>query len=198
MREQGRVRWKRFALIFIPAAAVASVLVGAVARGAVGASFVVAGEKIKVTADLIRAWDVAEFPGVVETKGGKQIPVYLTMNRHLEAFNLCQSYLVDTPMGTVTIKVTGGTGKDPVTADNQVIYARRLAGDNYSTNVQIGRDASTASTLPGITGQPGVAGQVSSTVVVKNSRQIILGTSAERLGFPESLLRVLPGIQECF
>jgi hypothetical protein len=198
MREQGRVRWKRFALIFIPSTAVASLLLCATVQGAVGASFVVAGETIKVSADEIRAWGVSEFGDTVQTKDGSEHPVYVTALRRSEADNLCQSYLLRTPLGPVTIRLTGGTGGEPVRAENQVIYAIRLESHPRYTGLRFGRDASTLPSVPGVTGPTGAVGQYASTATVRHSRQLQLATSAWVLDVPDSSLRVLRGEHECF
>lgn len=198
MRELGRVRWKRFALIFVPATAVASLLFVATVQGAIGASFVVSGQTIKSSADLIRAWGVSEFGGVVETKDGKKIPVYITTNRRSEAVGTCTSYLLRTPIGTATVRATAGTPERPVRAENQVFFAVRQAGDLEYTNIQTGRDASTLNTVPGAHGQEGSPGAYASTIVVHNARQLQIATSAEAVSVPGSSVRVLFGVHECF
>jgi hypothetical protein len=198
MREQGRVRWNRFALVFIPAMVVGSLLFCATVQGAIGAAFVVAGQTIKVSASEIRAFGVSEFGSHLETKNGKPIPVFVTASRRTEIFNLCESYLLRTPLGTATVKVTGGTGGEPVTGVNHVVYAKRLHGHTSYTNLQIGRDASTLDSVPGVIGSPGNVGQYSSVVIVRDSRQIQIALSAESLAIPDSSLRVLIGEHECF
>ncbi|MFC4588702.1 DUF6230 family protein [Sphaerisporangium corydalis] len=198
MRQQGRVRWKRFALIFLPATAVATLLLCcATVWGAVNASFVIAGQDLKVTASVIRAWNVTEFGDPVETTNGT-VPAYVTTARRAEIFDLCQSYLVNTPVGVATIKLTGGDLGEPVRAQNQVVFAKMITGYTMYTNFQVGRDASTLPTLSGVHGTPGAAGQYAAVVVVKDVRQIQLANSAESLIVPNSLARVLPGVHECF
>ncbi|WP_248962045.1 DUF6230 family protein [Sphaerisporangium perillae] len=198
MREQGRVRWKRFALLFVPATVVATLLVGAAVQGAIGASFVVAGTPIKISASLIKALGVVEFGSTVEMKNGKVIPVYVVGARRVETFDLCQSVKFPTPLGPVTLKTTAGDQGEPVTSEHQVTKALMIAGDTTYTDLEVGRDASTLDTVPGITGPPGTFGQQSTTVVTRNSRQILLALSAAKITLPDSRLRVLVGDHPCF
>jgi hypothetical protein len=198
MDGQGRVRWRRFAAIFVPATAAAVLLLYATVQGAIGVTFAVAGRKIKVSADKVRAWAPTEFGGVVETKEGKPIPVLVTTTRRTELFNLCQSYLFSTPLGDSTIKLTGGTDGRPVVAENQVVDALVLRQEPRYTNIQIGRDASTLDTPPGAEGRPGEVSQFASMAVSTNLRQIQLAVSATSIVIPNSLVRVLPGDQGCF
>ncbi|MET8156698.1 DUF6230 family protein [Sphaerisporangium sp. NPDC005289] len=198
MREQGRVRWKRFAMIFIPATAAAAMLVGATVQGAVGASFVVAGTPIKSSADLVKAFGDEEFGGFVETKDGQKIPVYIVASGRLETFNLCQSYLLNTPIGPVTVRTTAGNDGRPVVAIRQVLKATMISGDVTYTGIELGRDASTLDQIPGITGPPGTPGVQAPKVVSRNSRQVFLALSAARLELPNLTLRILLGDHECF
>ncbi|MFC4530059.1 DUF6230 family protein [Sphaerisporangium dianthi] len=198
MREQGRVRWRRFGLVFIPSMAAAALLVGATVQGAVGASFVVAGTPIKASADLIKAYGDEEFGGFVETRDGQKIPVYIIANRRVETFNLCQSYLLRTPIGPVTVRTTAGANGKPVVAKQQVIKTTMLSGDLTYTNIELGRDASTLDTVPGVSGPPGTPGVQATKVVSRNSRQVFLALSAARLELPDVTLRILLGDHECF
>ncbi|RCG27828.1 hypothetical protein DQ384_25180 [Sphaerisporangium album] len=199
MREQGRVRWRRFAAIFITATVAASLLVAAAVQGAVGVSFVVSGRKIKIRIDKLRAFDVVEFDTTLEAKDGRKIPVHVASNRRTEAFGFCQSYLFDTPLGPATFKLTGGTNGEPQVSEGTVLYALRITNDKtISTNVKLGLDASTLESVPGVSGPPGFVGQHTDVIVAFNSQQTLVATTSNKLITPDSVLRVIPGVHECF
>ncbi|GGK78511.1 hypothetical protein Sme01_22830 [Sphaerisporangium melleum] len=186
-------------MIFVPAAAAATFLVGAAVQGAIGASFVVAGTPIKTSAELVKSYGAAEFGSFVETKDGREIPVYVVANRRVESYNLCQSYLLPSPVGPVTIRIVAGTEGRPVVSQHQVTKATMLeAGHATYTDFEFGRDASTLDQVPGISGPAGVPGVQATAVVARNARQVFLATSSARLDLPDLRLRVLLGVHECF
>ncbi|GAB3886711.1 hypothetical protein GCM10027612_24260 [Microbispora bryophytorum subsp. camponoti] len=145
---QGRVRWKRFALVFVPALAVASVLVGATAEGAIGASFVVSGDTFKVSADTLQGQGFVQYGSTVENKKGQKIPVAVSGIRKATLTNMCQTVLVKSPVGAVTIRITAGTGKDPVIAENMIVDATQIEGNAVFTKLEAGRDASSSTRCP--------------------------------------------------
>ncbi|MEV6982585.1 DUF6230 family protein [Sphaerisporangium sp. NPDC051017] len=199
MREQGRVRWRRFAAIFIPATLAASLLVFAAAQGAIGVSFVVSGRKIKTSVEKLRAFDVTQFDTTVETKDGRKIPVHVASNKRTESFGFCQSYLFDTPLGPATLKLTGGTNGEPVISRDAVLYALRFTNDKITaTNDKLGLDASTVESVPGVSGPPGFVGEHADTITVFNSRQTLVASTAGSVTTPDSVVRVIPGVHECF
>jgi hypothetical protein len=198
MVEQGRVRWKRFALVFVPALAVASVLVGATAEGAIGASFVVSGDTFKVSADKLQGQGFVQFGSLVENKKGQKIPVAVSGIRHATLTNMCQTVLVDSPVGAVTIKLTAGTGKNPVVAENMIVDASQLQGNAVFTRIQVGRDAGTLDAVSGGVGPSGMFGQQASAVSITGFKQVSWAVNAATFKLPGLKLAVEPGKHECF
>jgi hypothetical protein len=198
MVEQGRVRWKRFALVFVPAIVVASVLVGATAEGAIGASFVVSGDSFKVSADSLQGKGFVQYGSLVENKKGQKIPVAVSGIREATLTNMCQTVLVKSPVGAVTIRLTAGTGKDPVTAENMIVDASQLQGNAVFSNIEVGRDASTLDQVPGAAGPAGMFGQQASSVTIKDFRQVSWSVNAATFKLPGLKLGVEPGEHECF
>ncbi|WP_169950516.1 DUF6230 family protein [Microbispora sp. H11081] len=195
---EGRVRWKRFALVFLPALAVASVLVGATAEGAIGASFVVSGDTFKVSADTLKGQGFVQYGSTVENKKGRKIPVAVSGIRKATLTNMCQTVLVKSPVGTVTLRITAGTGKDPVTAENMIVDASQIEGDAVFTNLEAGRDASALDQLPGGEGAAGMFGQQASAITIKDFRQVSWSVNAATFKLPGLKLAVEPGEHECF
>jgi hypothetical protein len=56
---QGRVRWRRFAAIFVPAFIAIGAMVILAAQGALGVSFAISGVQFTVTADKLTAPDLS-------------------------------------------------------------------------------------------------------------------------------------------
>ncbi|MGW5261109.1 DUF6230 family protein [Microbispora sp. NPDC004025] len=195
---QGRVRWKRFALVFVPALAVASVLVGATAEGAIGASFVVSGDTFKVSADTLQGQGFVQYGSTVENKKGQKIPVAVSGIRKATLTNMCQTVLVKSPVGAVTIRITAGTGKDPVTAENMIVDASQIEGNAVFTKLEAGRDASALDQLPGAAGAAGMFGQQASGITIKDFRQVSWSVNAATFKLPGLKLAVEPGKHECF
>jgi hypothetical protein len=60
----GKVRWRRFAILLIPSAAVAAVLVGLTATGSVAASISVSGNAFEVTSTQLRGTGFEQFGSI--------------------------------------------------------------------------------------------------------------------------------------
>ena len=60
----GKVRWRRFAILMVPAAAVAAVLVGLTATGSIAASISVSGSAFEVTSAQLRGTGFEQFGGI--------------------------------------------------------------------------------------------------------------------------------------
>ncbi|GII53307.1 hypothetical protein Pth03_16960 [Planotetraspora thailandica] len=196
--ERGHVRWKRFALVFVPAAVVASVLVGATAEGAIGASFVVSGDTFKVSADKLQGQGFIQYGSLTQNKKGQKIPVAISGIRHATLTNMCQTVRVDSPVGDVTIKLTAGTGKNPVVAENMIVDASQLQGNAVFKNIQVGRDASTLDAVTGGAGPSGMFGQQATSVSITGFKQVSWAVNAATFKLPDLKLTVEPGDHECF
>src|SRR5580658_10106640 len=68
----GKVRWRRFAIVAVPAVAVAGILVGLTAEGAIASSISVSGEEYKVTASQLTGTGFEQFGGEVSNAKGPQ------------------------------------------------------------------------------------------------------------------------------
>src|SRR5439155_20449077 len=70
----GKVRWRRFAILMIPAAAVAAGMIGLTAAGASGASLSVSGSGCEGTSTQLRGTGCEEFGGIAAQASGTQRP----------------------------------------------------------------------------------------------------------------------------
>jgi hypothetical protein len=181
----GRVRWRRFGLIMLPAAIVAAVLISLTAKGAVAASFSVSGQQFTVTASKLNGTGFEQFGSTFKQSDGKSQPVAVSVIRNATLSNMCQSVKV---LG-VTLRITAGSGSTPVTAQNLVVGATDLSGNATFKNISVGQDASTLSQA-GETGQAGTFGQQASGVSITDVHQVAWSTTAGTFKLPGFHLQV--------
>ncbi|HEY2441614.1 MAG TPA: DUF6230 family protein [Streptosporangiaceae bacterium] len=184
--EHGRVRWRRFAVIMLPAAVIASVLIALTARGAIAASFAVSGQQFTVTATKLTGTGFEQYGSTFKEANGKEQPVAVSVIRNATLSNLCQSVKV---LG-VTLRITAGSGSTPVTASNLVVGATDLSGDATFKNISVGQDASTLNQAPGETGQAGTFAQQASSVSISGVHQVAWSTTAGTFTLPGFHLQV--------
>ena len=188
---QGRVDWRRFVMIFVPALAAAILLVVLTSEAVLAVSFSISGTPFTVTARHLDGRGFEQF-GVVDTSGLPVLPghakhIVLTENaiRSATLSHLCQSV----SLGGLILRITAGDGGTPVSASDLVVDADRLSGDARFTQIHIGQDASTLNQVPGVRGLPGGFGEQAATVTIDNLRQHAYATTAGTFTLPGFLLR---------
>lgn len=192
----GRTRWRRFAVVLVPALAAVGGLLFGVSAGAFPAQFTVSGQQFKVSADELRGEGFVQVPGWDRTGEGENIPVARSIIGEAELDNLCQSVAVpDGVIGAIfpgidhiVLRIEAGGGGDPATASNLVIGLDQLSGDATFTNIEIGNDAADISDEPALAGQ---FGQRSDRIVIEDLRQTAYSTSAGTFRLTGLSLRVL-------
>src|SRR5258708_30685356 len=107
----GRVKWKRFAIVMVPSAVVAAVLIGLTAQGAIGANISLSGQEYLVTANQLSGTGLEQFGSVVP-QGNKQIPVAVSAIKSADLTNLCQAIQV----GGVPLLLPVGSAPQPARA----------------------------------------------------------------------------------
>ncbi|GAB3210437.1 DUF6230 family protein [Marinactinospora thermotolerans] len=195
---QGGVGWRRFLLALGPALGAAAVLVVLTAQGSIAASFAVSGQNFKVSADSLEGTGFAQFGDVATSVDDTAHPVALSVIDDAELTNLCQSVLMETPVGDVTLLVEAGQDGTPVTARNMVIDLEQLSGEASFSGMQIGRDASTLENASGEAGAPGGFGMQAGTINVTDLRLTAWSVNAGTFGLNGLQLGVKPGDHECF
>ncbi|HUJ06053.1 MAG TPA: DUF6230 family protein [Streptosporangiaceae bacterium] len=183
---RGRVSWRRFAAIMVPAAVLAAVLVLLTAQSVLAVSFSISGTPFTVTAKVLRGRGFEQF-GVLDTSVLKVLPghsnqIVLTANaiRYATLSHLCQAVT----LGGLTLRITAGNGRVPVSATDLVVDADKLSGNVTFTNVHIGQDASTLNQVPGVRGPAGDFGQQATSVVITNLYQHAYATTAGTFKLP--------------
>lgn len=195
----GRVRWKRFAAIMVPAAVAAGALVFMTSEGAIAASFAVSGSSFKVSVDSLDGAGFEQFGAIDKSADGKGHPVQVSAIGNATIRNLCQSMAVPTPLGTLSVVLhAGGPGGAPVQAKNLVMDVESLAANAEFTNIQIGRDASTVNQVPGVTGAAGGFAQQATRVHLDHVRQTAWATTAGTFKLNGLRMSLQPGSHDCF
>lgn len=176
----GRTRWKRFAAIMIPAGVATGGLLYATASGALASSFAISGQNFTVSADSIDGTGFEQFGDKVTPAGKGDTPVAVSGISHASIKNLCQSVSV----GPIVMRLTAGTGTDPVTADNLVLSVSDLTAKKATFgNINIGQDAGK---LAGPTeGTATMFGQQADTVHLEGVKQTAWATSAGTFTLPD-------------
>jgi len=198
----GKVRWRRFALIFVPAVAVTGLLLGLTAEGALASSFSISGQQFQVSADSLSGTGFQQFGTIDEEVGNKPVAVAQSEIGSAKIKNLCQSVVADFPLGlgTYTLRISAGSGSTPVSASSLIIDANQLSGSNVTfSNINIGQDASTLNAVPGAPdGAPGTFGQQASDIEISGLQQTAYSTSAGTFTLPGFSLSLSAGAKPCF
>ena len=177
---RGRVRWRRFAILFVPAMAAAVTMVVLTTEGVLAASISVSGSAFEVSANQLQGTGFEQFGGIATQATGTQHPVAVSVIRNATLQSLCQSVAV----GPFTLVLRAGAGSTPVSAENLVVDADQLSGNATFTNIAIGQDAGTLTEVPGTTGASGGFGEQADTIVITNLRQHTWLTTAGTFTLP--------------
>ena len=176
----GRVRWRRFAILFVPAMVVAALLVALTTEGVLAASISVSGSAFEVSSTQLKGTGFEQFGGVVTDSKGNQHPVAISAIKSASLANLCQSVSV----GPLTLRITAGGGSSPAQATNLIVDSDNLSGNATFGNMVIGQDAGTLNEVPGVAGQSGGFGQQADTITIDNLRQNTWLTTAGSFTLP--------------
>jgi hypothetical protein len=172
---RGKVKWRRFAIVAIPAFVVAGTLVGLTAEGALASSISVSGQQFTITADQLAGTGFAQYGGVLPNSAGSQTPVIVSSIKNATMTKLCQSVSV---LG-MTVHLTAGGSGTPVSASNLVVDANdQTASSAVFTNISIGQDAGT------LGGPAGTFGEAADQVTIDNLVQHTWYTTAGTFTLP--------------
>jgi Family of unknown function (DUF6230) len=188
----GRVSWRRFGFILIPAFLLAAMLIILTATSVLAVSFSISGTAFTVTAKQLRGKGFEEFGtvdnSVINDLPGNSNQIILTANaiRSATISHLCQ----EVNIGGFTLIITAGDGSTPVSATDLVVDADKFSGSQATfTHMSIGQDASTLNEVPGVTGPKGGFAQQAATVVIDNLNQHAYATTAGTFTLPGFSLR---------
>ncbi|MEW2519107.1 DUF6230 family protein [Actinacidiphila alni] len=180
---RGGTRWRRFAVVMVPSVAATAAVGIAIAQGALAASFSVSGQNFKVTAKHLHGEGFEQYGALDVQHGGKYIPVAVSAFTDATINGLCQSVVIPTPIGDVTLKLTaGGNPNKPVEAHNLYIDLDQLDADAQFNNINIGVAAGDSHKGPGIKDKdatdPGSFAQEADSADLDGVKQTAWATSA--------------------
>lgn len=178
LTELGRVRWRRFATILVPATALMVMLLVLTEQSVLAVSISISGKPINVTAKQLQGQGFELF-GVVQHSATNDLPGHsnqivlaATALRSARITGLCQSVNV---LGVPMI-ITAGNGSTPVVATNLVVDADHFSGNASFKKLILGRDASALNMVPGVQGLAGgfsmKAAQVSISDLVQHAYSV--------------------------
>ncbi|WP_420708199.1 DUF6230 family protein [Streptomyces sp. NRRL S-244] len=195
----GRVRWRRFAVLTVPAIAVTAGLGIALAQGALAASFAVSGQQFKVSATSLEGEGFAQYGSIDVNAREELIPVAVTAIKEAKLHSLCQSVVTTLPVvGDISLNLTAGK-KAPVEASNLFVDATQLSGDAVFSNIEIGRDASTLDKGPAeAVGMQDLFAQQADTVSITGLQQTAWATNAGTFKLSGLSMNISKGKKECF
>lgn len=205
---RGGTRWKRFAVVMVPSViATAAVGVG-LAQGALAASFSVSGQEFKVSADELVGQDFVQYGSVAsgkDLKGKDQAaPVAVSGFSEATISNMCQSVVTpDLPfgLGSVTLELKAGTGKEKVYAKDLYLDVSSLGADAEFTNIDIGVAAGSLKNpgiQPGTQANPYGFSQRAEVAKLSHVKQQAWATTAGTFKLPDLKLSLHKGVKECY
>lgn len=206
---RGGTRWKRFAVVMVPSVAATAAIGVALAQGALAASFSVSGQSFKVTADRLDGTGFSQYGALDQgytLDGQKTVhPVAVSAFKSATIKGMCQS--VVTPniplLGSVSLKLTAGTGDTPVEADNLYIDVADLGADATFKNIDIGVAAKDASKGPGMKGggeqaNPFGFAQQADSATLTDVKQTAWATTAGTFKLSGLHMSLSTGVKECY
>jgi hypothetical protein len=203
---RGGTRWKRFAVVMVPSVAATAAIGVALAQGALAASFSVSGQSFKVSADELHGKGFSQYGAIDVGKDPKSDSHAVAVSAFNSATiqNMCQS--VVTPnipvLGSVSLILHAGDGKDAVEADNLYIDLDDLSADATFTNIDIGVAAKDASKGPGIksgdTANPYGFAQQADHASLSGVKQTAWATTAGTFKLSNLKMSLHKGVNECY
>jgi hypothetical protein len=145
---RGGTRWRRFAVVMVPSVAATAAIGVAIAQGALAASFSLSGQQFKVRAETLHGDGFEQYGALDVKQDGKYVPVAVSAFTDATIHGLCQSVVVPTPIGDVTLRLEAGKNGKTVTAHNLYIDLDQLDANAVFHDINIGVAA-------GAKGQPG-------------------------------------------
>ncbi|MFD7933962.1 DUF6230 family protein [Streptomyces sp. NPDC059755] len=197
--DEGRTHWRRSALMFVPCTLAVGALGISLAEGAIAASFAVSGTAFKVSASEVTARGVSSFPSSIGGSADDAKPVLLAAVKDGTVSDVCVSLKQKLPLvGEISMLVHSGADK-PLAGTDLVVKADALTGGGGKvTGVEAGRDASTLTGAPGVTGPKGVFGVQADTAVAHDLRSTAYSANGGTLTLEKLEIEFSRSGKQCF
>lgn len=188
-----RTRRGRVVLAVVPTVLALGMIGGGVAQGAVPVSFAVSGQQFKIAATKLEGTGFSQYAGVATAPDGTEHPAAIANIAEAKLYDLCQSVVM--PGGKVGLKISAGSGEQPVTATGLQIGMDNLQGTATFNSIRIGVDASTVGTEA--KGAAGDFAMDSDSIVIDDLKQVSWSTQAAVFQLNGLHLQITQG-EECF
>ncbi|MEV3859649.1 DUF6230 family protein [Streptomyces sp. NPDC050095] len=195
---EGRTNWRKTAVVALPAVLAVGVMTSVMAQGVLAASFAVSGTSFQVSSGNLSSKGLASYVQTDRSVDGRGHPVALLGIGDATLSDICQSAEVKTPVGTVVFKLTAGGAAGEVTASDLVIDGEDLVGDARFGTAQIGRDASTLDSVPGVRGEKGKFGLQAGDIEVSGVRSHAWSATGGNFRLKGMKVDVSIGGKKCF
>lgn len=193
----GKTRWRLFGLLLLVMLLLMGLLLVALQKGALAASFTVSGVTYKASADRFNADGVAQY-GSVDQSAKAAHPVFVNGFKDASANNFCQSFEVPVPVvGSMTVRIDA-PGQNGFAAQNLVLGIDNVSGDISFDNVEIGRDAGDLNKGPHPNAQAGTFGIQSDELHIDHLHQEAWSTTAGSLKLNSVGIKSQAGHHDCF
>ncbi|MFG2721478.1 DUF6230 family protein [Streptomyces sp. NPDC048416] len=189
--------WRRFALVATIAAVLGVAVVGTTTAVALPVSFAVAGRSFQVSAERLHGVGAVQFAAFAQDSTGSPRPVAIAGINSARITRLCQSSVVHTPLGAITLTIRSDDD-EPVTARNLVLDLDHLDGDLRFGHAQLGRDAATLDAVPGVHGTSGAYGQQAQTLDIDQMQLTSWSVTAGSFDLRGAHMAVQEGDHPCF
>ncbi|MEU1600178.1 DUF6230 family protein [Streptomyces sp. NPDC005708] len=198
---RGRIRWKLFAFVTLLSLTAGAALFVDMAKGVLAASFLISSEKTKISSERIKSEGLISYTAYDRVYEGKIVPVLVSGLKESKTEGLCQSTVVrDFPLiGTFTVKLTA---RQVVARDtyNDVIQS---SSSSYTlrksvTGIAVGAIRNGPGVRAGDKTNPASRAEEADSILVNNSKQVVVATSADIVTTSGSRVRFYRGINECF
>jgi len=198
------VRWKRFAIMFVPAVALTAGLLALTANGALAASFSISGQQGETMADSLTGQGFQQFgtADVANSANGNALqPVVESEIDSAQITNLCQSVVETLPLGlgTITLKIKGGNNGTQATATSLIIDANQLSGSTAAfETIQQGIDNKALKhATPALAGN-GNFSQQATSISITDLKEVAYSTEAGTFTLPGFSMSLSTGDNSCF
>lgn len=189
VKVSGRVSWKRFAALLVPAVAMSGTLVALTAKGALATSFSVSGEPFRATASAVSGTGYVHYGQTLSTQDGKQHYVATNALRQADIKDFC----MEIKAGPITTLLKAGGGEKPVSGTNVAFIVKDFGGNGVMKNIVMGQDASSLSAVPGYTGAEGDFGMQASSITLDGPAMQAREMAAGTISMPDFTMSVTRG-----
>lgn len=193
----GATSWKWFTAVVTLCLACACGLVFATGASALPVTLALSGGSFKISADRLEGNGFVQFARLgrgADDTGRVAVATGLTTAR---IHSLCQSALVPTPLGPVTMRITAGADA-PVLVDDLVIDLVELTGSATLTELRLGVDAATVGQVGSVRGDRGQYAHQAGGVVIDDLKVTAHSVSAGTFRLGATRLDIVMGSRECF